>query len=207
MRGESSGPPDRWNHNIHYHPLILRAVPAGCPNALDVGCGEGMLARQLHAVVPRVTAIDLDEPSIDLARQQPSAGIEYLLGDVLTYPFEPASFDLIGSVAALHHMGTATGLERMRELLRPGGTLVVVGLARSQYPRDLAFDIAAVIGSRLLKRTKPYWEHSAPSVWPPPETYAETRDIATRLLPLVRYRRHVLFRYSLTWVKPPGDGK
>ena len=31
----------RWNHNIHYHRLILQAVPPGCQRVLDVGCGEG----------------------------------------------------------------------------------------------------------------------------------------------------------------------
>jgi SAM-dependent methyltransferase len=193
---------DRWNHNIHYYPVILGAVPHGCERALDVGCGEGVLACELHHVVPHVTAIDLDEASLELARRRRSDDIEYVLGDVLTYPFEPASFDLVASVAALHHMGTAAGLERMGELLRPGGTLVVVGLARSRYPHDLPFDIAGVMGTRLHELNKTYWEHSAPTVWPPPDTYAEIRDIAKRLLPGVRYRRHLYWRYSLIWAKP-----
>jgi 2-polyprenyl-3-methyl-5-hydroxy-6-metoxy-1,4-benzoquinol methylase len=38
----------RW-HNIHYHRLILRAVPAGARRGLDVGCGEGTLARELES--------------------------------------------------------------------------------------------------------------------------------------------------------------
>ncbi len=33
-----------WNHNVHYQPVILGAVPAGCGRALDVGCGDGLLA-------------------------------------------------------------------------------------------------------------------------------------------------------------------
>jgi hypothetical protein len=36
-----------WNHNVHYQPVILNAVPAGCGPALDVGCGDGLLARRL----------------------------------------------------------------------------------------------------------------------------------------------------------------
>ena len=35
-------------------------------------------------------------------------------------------------------------------------------------------------------------------------TWAEVRAIAGRLLPGVRYRRHLLFRYSLLWSKPSG---
>ncbi|WP_233508567.1 class I SAM-dependent methyltransferase [Spongiactinospora gelatinilytica] len=60
----------RWNHNIHYHPRILRAVPAGARRALDIGCGEGMLARGLRRAVPHVTGIDLHAPSVDQAREQ-----------------------------------------------------------------------------------------------------------------------------------------
>jgi hypothetical protein len=26
-----------WNHNVHYQPVILNAVPPGCRTALDVG--------------------------------------------------------------------------------------------------------------------------------------------------------------------------
>ena len=38
-----------WNHNVHYLPVILAAVPPGCGAALDVGCGDGLLARRLAA--------------------------------------------------------------------------------------------------------------------------------------------------------------
>jgi 2-polyprenyl-3-methyl-5-hydroxy-6-metoxy-1,4-benzoquinol methylase len=47
-----------WNHYIHCHSLILNEIPAGCQQVLDVGCGAGMLARELSARVPRVTDID-----------------------------------------------------------------------------------------------------------------------------------------------------
>jgi 2-polyprenyl-3-methyl-5-hydroxy-6-metoxy-1,4-benzoquinol methylase len=71
----------RWNHNTHYYPLVLAAVPDGCRRALDVGCGEGMLARELAARVPQVVGIDKHEPSIALAREQGPAGrVEYVLG-------------------------------------------------------------------------------------------------------------------------------
>lgn len=193
----------RWNHNIHYHPRILRAVPEGARHALDVGCGEGMLARALRRAVPQVTGIDLDAPSLDQARAHPGDGVDYVLGDFLTHPFEPASFDVIASVATLHHMDAAAGLARMRDLLRPGGVLAVVGLARDT-PRDLPHVLAGVVVGTAHRAVKGYWEHPSPTVWPPPVTYPQMRALATETLPGARYRRHVLFRYSVIWRKPAG---
>jgi 2-polyprenyl-3-methyl-5-hydroxy-6-metoxy-1,4-benzoquinol methylase len=168
-----------------------------------VGCGEGILARELSELILQVTAIDLDEPSIALAqRQDAGAGIEYIHGNFLDYGFEPESFDFIASVAALHHMDANAGLDRMRQLLRPGGTLAVVGCARSSSAADLPFEIAGILANRVLRAVRTSWEHSAPIVWPPPETYASMRQIGRRNLPGARYRRHLLWRYSLIWTKP-----
>ena len=75
--------------------------------------------------------------SIEIARELAPANATYVLGDVLAPPFEPASFDLVTSVATLHHLDATAGLQRMAELLRPGGVLVVIGCARSTYPADL----------------------------------------------------------------------
>src|SRR5882762_9360229 len=105
----------RWNHNIHYHSVVLKAVPAGARLALDIGCGVGMLARQLRQRIPDVTGIDLDEASIDLAETRDSEGVHYLCGDFVTYPFEPESFDFVASVATLHHLDAITALGRIRE--------------------------------------------------------------------------------------------
>ncbi|GHG94209.1 class I SAM-dependent methyltransferase [Streptomyces lanatus] len=191
----------RWNHNIHHHPRILKAVPAGAQRALDVGCGEGTLARELRRTVPQVTGIDLHAPSIEQGRAW-ADDVDHVLGDFLTHPFEPASFDVVASVATLHHMDAATGLTRMRDLLRPGGVLVVVGLARNTLPRDLPHVLAAITVGAVHRAAKGHWQHPSPVVWPPPVTYPEMRALAAELLPGSRYRRHVLWRYSITWRKP-----
>jgi SAM-dependent methyltransferase len=196
----------RWNHNLHYHQLLLDAVPAGCERALDVGCGEGTLARRLRRSIRHVSAIDAHEPSIRAARRQdPESRIDYLLGDFLRFPFAPESFDFVVCVAALHHMEAEAGLRRMVELLRPGGTLAVLGLARSRFPGDLPRDLAAVIVNRAYLLFRDHWESPAPTVWPPQHTYQEIQLLAGRVLPQARFRRHLLWRYSLVWTKPGGE--
>lgn len=193
----------RWNHNIHYHPRVLRAVPRGAERALDIGCGEGMLTRELRDVVPDVTGIDLDEQSLSEARAYGS-DIAYVHGDFLKHPLEPESYDVIASIATLHHVDARTGLLRMRDLLRPGGVLAVVGVARANLPRDLRRELAGVAANWTHRAFKGYWQHPSPVVWPPPVTYPEMQALATDLLPNSTYRRHLLFRYSITWTKPRG---
>lgn len=129
-RHSARDPGKRWNHNIHYHPVILAALPEGCQSALEVGCGEGILTRQLREQVRQVVGIDLDERSIRLAEHTtPARDIQYVIGDVLTHPFAAGSFQAVASVATLHHLDAEAGLLRMADLVAPGGALIVLGLA------------------------------------------------------------------------------
>jgi SAM-dependent methyltransferase len=193
--------------------VIIAAIPPGCEWALDVGCGTGSLTRRLKRLVPQVTGIDRDARSIEVARAHPDAAdIGYLLEDFFSAPLEPGSFDLITSIASLHHMDAAAALRRMPELLRPGGVLAVVGLARDSWPAGLCAAVPAVIGNRLHRATAairsraaggPASAYHPPIVWPPPLSYREMRRLAVHLMPGVRYRRHLYWRYSLVWTKPP----
>jgi SAM-dependent methyltransferase len=183
--------------------VILDAVPDGARRSLDVGCGVGMLARDLRRVGVQVTAIDRDAASIETARRENGGeAIDYVVGDFMTHPFAPGSFDHIASIAALHHMDAGAALARMGELLAPGGTLAVIGLARPRYPADLPFAAAGAVGHRVRTLRRSYWEDSAPRLWPPPDTFGETRRLARGVLPGARYRRRLLWRYSLVWTKP-----
>jgi SAM-dependent methyltransferase len=206
-------PPEPWSHNRHYHRLILGAIPPGCEQALDVGCGTGALTRRLRRLMPQVTGIDRDEQSITLARAHPGAAdIGYLRADFLATSFKPESLDLVTSIASLHHMDAEAALRRMRDLLRPGGVLAIVGLARDSSPAAFGLIVPAVAGGRFHRAAdawklrggaaRPVAAYRPPVVWPPPMTYRDMRRLATRILPAARYRRHLYWRYSLVWAKP-----
>ena len=48
-----------WNANIHYHSLLIEAIPHGARQVLDVGCGDGILAARLARTgVPHVIGLD-----------------------------------------------------------------------------------------------------------------------------------------------------
>ncbi|QPZ38951.1 class I SAM-dependent methyltransferase [Paramicrobacterium chengjingii] len=110
-----------WNHNIHFHRVVLEAIPHSATSALDVGTGNGMLARDLRERLPDVTAIDVDAPIL-AAAQRTHAGINWVLADAMTHDFG-RTFDVVASVAALHHFeDLESALGRLRELTAPGGS-------------------------------------------------------------------------------------
>jgi SAM-dependent methyltransferase len=192
-----------WNHNIHHHPLVLGAVPAGARRGLDVGCGEGLLAAKLRGVMPEVTGIDRDAGCIAVARaDQGRPGLDFLPGDILTADLEPASFDFVSCVAVLHHLDASAGLRRMRDLLRPGGRLVVIGCARTASAADAGAVLASVAAHQILSRRRSWAESAAPVMWPPPVSYGQMRRLGRAELPGSSFRRRLLWRYSLIWTKP-----
>ena len=195
--------PERlWNANTQYHPLILAAIPPAAIHILDAGCGDGILTAQLaRAGVPHVVGLDVDQGVLDRAKtRHPGVTVEWLRGDILDVPFEAGSFDAVVSVATLHHLNAEEGLLRFAELVRTGGVVAVVGLAANNW-WDLPYALIGHGARLLIGRVRGHWEHSAPMVWPPPATYREVKQIARRVLPGVRYRRHLLGRYSLIWTK------
>jgi len=194
---------DYWNHNVHYQRVILEAVPERCGTAVDVGCGDGLLACKLAARCAAVTGIDRDEKMISLAMERgraiPSVG--FILADFLAYPVEDATFDFACANTALHHMDFGAALGKMARILRPGGRLAVVGIAANGSPADWVTDAAGIPAGLWYKRARGEGNPGAP-ILEPDMTWSQVRSAAARVLPGARYRRHLLWRYSLTWVKP-----
>jgi SAM-dependent methyltransferase len=194
-----------WNANTHYHRLVLASLSPDASRVLDVGCGDGILAAELvDAGVRHVVGLDLDRPVLDRARARHEGRcIEWLHGDVLEVALEPESFDAVVSVAALHHMDAGRSLTRFAQLVRPRGTVVVVGLAANAWS-DMPLAAVGMTSRLWFGFVYGRWSHSAPECWPPLLTYREMKARSAAVLPGVHYRRHLLNRYSLVWRKPGG---
>lgn len=203
----------RWDHNIHYHPILLAAVPTHCERALDVGCGDGVFARSLADVSAHVDGIDQSREAIALGeralRDVPNATLR--VGDFMNAEFD-ADYDFISAIASLHHMPFDGALARMKSLLRPGGILAILGLYDERTLADLVTSLIAVPVNRRYLRKYGDAAPSLPSadsdtsttpVWTDPTmTLDEIRSEIRRLLPGARVRRHLLWRYSVVWQRP-----
>ncbi|MCP2261526.1 Methyltransferase domain-containing protein [Streptoalloteichus tenebrarius] len=201
-----------WSINSHYHGWLLRQLPARAEHALDVGCGTGALVRELAARVERVDGVDVSARMIERAREKSRAlsRVRWLLGDVLDgdLPLRPDGYDVVTAVSSLHHMPLRPAMARMAELVRPGGTLAVIGFYRRSTLSDhvvsaIALPAYAAVGAyRAAMGRGGKLENDGMPVQDPTTTLAEIRAAAAELLPGARVRRCLFHRYRLVWRRP-----
>ena len=95
----------------------------GDESLLDVGCGDGGVARLLRERVALVVAVDV-APSADWAD---APGLTFQVANGEELPFAHQSFDLVHSKDSLHHMEhPETALAEYHRVLKPGGTALIV---------------------------------------------------------------------------------
>lgn len=114
----------------HYLDKRVRFIADRCPpgSGLDVGCGTGVLAHRLSERGFTMTGIDPSQGMLDvMAEDAPEVSGRRAFGDDL--PFEDSSFDLVVTVAALHHVAEPKAvrgtLMEMARVARSGGRIVV----------------------------------------------------------------------------------
>jgi ubiquinone/menaquinone biosynthesis C-methylase UbiE len=114
----------------HYLEKRARYVLSRCGTGtgLDVGCGTGALAGRLARAGWRMTGIDPSQGMLEvLARRAPE--VEAVRGSGAELPFDDDSFDLVLSVATLHHIAAPAAvratLGEMVRVCRPDGKVLV----------------------------------------------------------------------------------
>lgn len=78
----------------HRDAFLDGVVPAPRSRALDMGCGEGRVSRDLRARGRDVIGVDSSAPLVRHAAAADPAGA-YLVADAAALPFPDASFDLV----------------------------------------------------------------------------------------------------------------
>jgi 2-polyprenyl-3-methyl-5-hydroxy-6-metoxy-1,4-benzoquinol methylase len=129
-----------WNHNTHYHSYLLNQIPKRVYRTLDVGCGLGLFAGKLAKRSEVVDALDVDSAVLaEASILNPAPNISYLKADFLVADLLEADYDVIVSIATLHHMDIEAALEKMKLLLRPSGKLLILGLYQERTLIDYAY--------------------------------------------------------------------
>lgn len=135
---------------------------------LDVGCGGGLLSEALARAGADVTAIDLADDLVKVARLhglESGVKVDYRLQAVEDLAAEqPGAFDAITCMEMLEHVPDPGAiLSACATLLKPGGRLFVSTLNRTPAAFALAIVGAEYIARLLPKGTHQYRDFIKPS--------------------------------------------
>ena len=101
-------------------PLALEEL-AGRHVVLDVGCGDGQIARALAAQGSQVLGIDPTQLHIDIAKER-AGGPTYLLGSATQLPVPDASQDAVVACLVFEHIDEVdAAITEVARALKPGG--------------------------------------------------------------------------------------
>jgi SAM-dependent methyltransferase len=108
-----------------YRDAFFDLLPPGPARTLEIGCGEGRVARDLADRGYAVTGLDI-APSLVAAAADADPRPEFVVGDAAALPFADGAFDLVVSYNSLIDVddmrATVAGAGRV---LRSGGHLCV----------------------------------------------------------------------------------
>jgi demethylmenaquinone methyltransferase / 2-methoxy-6-polyprenyl-1,4-benzoquinol methylase len=117
--------------------MLRRAGLQPGDTVLDVATGTGLVAREARRLVEPggvVVGLDVSAGMLAVARRQ--SGLALLQADAERLPVADGGFDMVTMGYALRHVGDfGRAFAEFRRVLRPGGTLVLMEIAR---PRSRA---------------------------------------------------------------------
>lgn len=121
--------------------LAAAAVPRG--NALEVGCGEGVITEKLAQRWARVVGLDLPDPGLR-AEWRDRPGPTYLHADAQRLPFADGQFDVVVAAEVLEHLpDPERGLAEMARVA--SGSLVL------SVPREPIFRSCNLLAGKYVR--------------------------------------------------------
>ena len=161
---------------------INEKSPLNGLKALDVGCGGGLLAEALHDRGAEVTAIDVTQANIEVAKLHAlnrGLAIDYrvITAEKLAES-QPESFDVVACLEVIEHVPDPGQLiAACSKLLKPGGQMFLSTLNRN--PRSF---ITAIVGAEYIFNVLPKGTHEWSKFIKPAELEKYMRQAQVSLL-------------------------
>src|SRR5919108_881746 len=92
--------PDHDSYWLFHRDQFLELLPPPGRRTLDLGCGEGRLARDLKALGHEVVGLDAS-PTLVAAAREADPELEVHVADAARLPFADAAFDLVVAFMSL----------------------------------------------------------------------------------------------------------
>jgi SAM-dependent methyltransferase len=154
-----------WEHydagvSAYHRRLLEAAAVQPGERVLDVGCGNGQVARDLAAAGARAVGIDLSRQMLERARELAGGAVDFVEGDAQVHPFADGEFDVVVSrFGAMFFSDRQAAFRNLARATAPGGRIALVAWAALQENEWLQ----EVRGSLALGRDLPAPPAGAPS--------------------------------------------
>jgi 2-polyprenyl-3-methyl-5-hydroxy-6-metoxy-1,4-benzoquinol methylase len=110
----------RWKRRVDM--LTSHILPA--MSVLELGCGTGYFTKELVKTGGRITAIDISDDLLSLAKQAVRSGnCEFRIENAYDMNFSDGSFDSVVGSSVLHHLELDDALSECYRVLKPGGSM------------------------------------------------------------------------------------
>lgn len=175
-----------WDPNSEFKPLheinplrmnwISQVVNLAGKEVLDIGCGGGILSEAMAHHGARVTAIDMADAPLAVARlHQLESGVEIDYQKISTEEFasrNPSRFDVVTCLEMLEHVPSPASIVKACErLVKPGGLVFFSTINRN--PKAYVF---AILGAEYVLRLLPRGTHEYSKFIKPSELASWCRD-------------------------------
>ncbi len=161
---------------------INKKSPIDGLKVLDVGCGGGLLAEALDAKGAKVTAIDVTDANIEVAKlhakkMQVDINYKLITAEDLAKK-ESKSYDVVSCLEVIEHVPDPGQLiKACADLLKPGGQMFLSTLNRN--PRSF---VTAIVGAEYIFNILPKGTHEWSKFIKPSELEKFMRDAGIKLI-------------------------
>jgi len=136
------------NYYTHARPDLLSLVPKTAKKILDVGCGEGVLGKQLKQSNNdiEIMGVEIDQKACETAKRNLDLAI---LGDIekIDLPFKENYFDCVIAGDVLEHLVDPWDtLKKLKPFLKEGGLII------SSIPNIRYYKV-------LIRLFRGYWDY------------------------------------------------
>ncbi|VAV93087.1 3-demethylubiquinol 3-O-methyltransferase @ 2-polyprenyl-6-hydroxyphenyl methylase [hydrothermal vent metagenome] len=132
----------------HFRSDARTLKPLSGKNALDVGCGAGLLCEPLARLGAEVTGIDAAPENITVAKVHAEAqGLDIDYRNVAIEDFDASNFDLVTSLEVIEHVDDPAGfVAGLAQVLADDGLMILSTPNRTAMSKLMLVDLAEMTG-------------------------------------------------------------